>query len=180
MASRAKGPLILDIGFAEAPNRYLCAKGHVVGYDMAPATEVPGYDEVVQGDVADIARILQGRKFDTIVLGELIEHVEAPYRFLRDVGSLMNEDSRLILSTPNPLSIPVLFFEFFRSKRFFYTRHHLYYFLPRWMERMLDATGYAVEEMLSTGLCHLPVPVPKSLSYILIYVAAKKPVVTNS
>jgi len=174
MASFAKGPHILDIGYAEAPNGYLCEKGHVVGYDIVNNDEALGYHETLQGDIAGIATLLKERKFNTILLGELIEHVEAPYAFLRNLQALLHDDSRLIISTPNPLSFPVLWFEFFRSKRFFYTPDHLYYFLPRWMERMLDVAGYSLEKTQSVGLYRFPIPVPKILSYILIYVAAKK------
>jgi SAM-dependent methyltransferase len=174
MASFASGPEILDIGYASAPNRHLCEKGHVVGYDISAGKKPFGYDEIVQGDITNIADLLAGRRFDTILLGEVIEHVEAPYTALKDLKTLMHDNSRLIISTPNPLSFPVLWFEFFWSKRFFYTTDHLYYFLPRWMERMLDITGYTLEKVQSVGLYNFPVPAPKRLSYLLIYIASNK------
>lgn len=174
MAGLTEGPLILDVGYAAAPNRYLCQKGHVVGYDILAGDKPCGYEETVQGDITDILDRLKGRRFNTIVLGEVIEHVEAPYAVLRDIRALMCDSGRLIISTPNPLSFPVLWFEFCRSRRFFYTQDHLHYFLPRWMARMLDVAGYTVEQIQPVGFYNLPVPAPKSLSYILIYVATRK------
>jgi len=174
MARYTVGNRILDVGFAGAPNRYLGDDKHVVGYDAIEAQAIPGYSEIIKGEIGDIGTRLSGRKFDTILLGEVIEHVEAPYSALRELWRLIDNDGRLILSTPNPLSLPTLFFEFMGSKRFFYTQYHLYYFLPRWVERMLSLTGYTLERIVPVGLYLLPIPVPTSLSYMLVYVAKKQ------
>jgi len=175
MASQVVGTRVLDVGYQAAPNKFLCEeRRHVVGYDIATPVETTCYDETIQGDVANIRSVLAGREFDSILLGAVIEHLETPYQALRDLNSLLAEGGRLILSTPNPLGFPVLFFELLNFKRFFYTEEHLYYFLPRWVGRMLRVTGYHLEKILPVGLWILPVPCPKILSYSLIYVARKR------
>jgi 2-polyprenyl-3-methyl-5-hydroxy-6-metoxy-1,4-benzoquinol methylase len=175
MAELTRGPEVLDIGCAQLPNEHL-ARYDPVGLDLSEPSGPDAasvYREWVCGDAARIDELLDGRKFDTIVCAELIEHLERPYDFLRRVRTLLRSDSRLVLSTPNPLAPPVVFAELFRSRRFYYVGEHVYYFLPRWMVRMLERTGYVVEEIRPVGFGHpfFVLPAPSVLSYQLIYVA---------
>jgi SAM-dependent methyltransferase len=179
VAELAEGQSVLDIGYAQIPNPYLEGR-HRVGYDLnAPSDGTVRYEEEFRGDVCEITEVLRGRTFDTVICGELIEHLENPYAFLRDLGSLLAPRGRLILTTPNPLGFPVLFCELLRLRRFFYTSEHLYYFLPRWVVRMIEFAGFDVAKIRPVGWW-LPFGVlgccPVSLSYQVIYVAHKRAV----
>ena len=175
MASEVTGPRILDIGYAHQPSPYLAGE-EVVGLDLesvAPSA-APNYTERLVGDATKLASTLGDRQFDTIICGELIEHLEEPYAFLRQFHTALAPGGTLVLSTPNPLGFPVVVAEALRSKRFFYSHDHLYLFTPRWVERMLTRTGFRLQAMKPVGLW-LPrgyVPwSPVSLSYIVVYVA---------
>lgn len=177
IASHVTGETLLDIGYAQAPNPYL-AGVHRLGYDLnKPAQGSVHYEEEIEGDVRDITGKLHGRTFDTIICAELIEHLENPYSFLRDIGELLAPGGRVILTTPNPLGFPVVICELLRIKRFFYTTEHLHYFLPRWVERILDMTGFKCERLQPVGFW-LPFGViglcPVALSYQIVYVASKR------
>jgi 2-polyprenyl-3-methyl-5-hydroxy-6-metoxy-1,4-benzoquinol methylase len=148
-----------------------------VGLDLQKPREPSGYAEEIQGDATDLGRSLGGRRFDTIVAGELIEHLEDPYAFLRGLHPFLADGGRLILSTPNPLGFPVVICELLRIKRFFYSRDHRYLLTARWVERMLECTGFEVEAVRAVGLhllCAAP-PCPRFMSYQLIYVACEAP-----
>ncbi len=165
---------VLDIGYAAMPNPHLLHL-ECTGLDLLPPPEAgPHYSTYIQGDVAEIAELVAGQQFSTVVAGEFIEHMEDPYRFLRDLRPLFKEEGRLVLSTPNPLGFPVVFLEAVRSKAFFYTRDHTFYFLPRWVERLLDRAGYDVKKVRPVGLWlpwgYLPW-CPVAVSYQVIYVA---------
>jgi len=174
MARRAVGKNVLDIGYAQKPNAYLQGF-YRVGLDITPParTHTVKYEEEVVGDVTGILDLLHGRQFDTIICGELIEHLENPYQLLRDLRGLLADGGRLLVSTPNPLAFPVIIAELLRLQRFYYTRQHLYYFLPRWVARLFEATGYDVVEMCPVGLW-TPLGAfplcPVALSYQVIYV----------
>jgi hypothetical protein len=168
-----QGNLILDIGYAQMPNPYF-GNAYKVGLDLQQPLSPSGYNEEHVGDATRIQEVLGNRRFNTIVASEFIEHLENPYEFLRSLKSNLTEDGYLILSTPNPISWPVFFFEAFSSRKFFYTPHHVYYFTPRWVRRLVERSGYHLELVKPVGLL-VPgltsvLPCPAWLSYQVIYV----------
>lgn len=175
IAEQARGQ-ILDLGYAQLPNPYLPGD-RTVGVDLDRPAAPSGYVEELEGSVLDLASLLGQRRFDTIVAAELIEHLEEPYAFLRATRDALRPGGLLILSTPNPIAFPTLLMEATRSKRWFYTEDHTYYFTARWVERMLTRTGYVVERIQPVGIWlpfgYLPVS-PIWLSYQLIYLARKR------
>ncbi|MFC1685682.1 class I SAM-dependent methyltransferase [Nanoarchaeota archaeon] len=48
------------------------------------------------------------KKFDTIVAGEVIEHLESPIKFVRYCKSLLKNKGRLIITTPNAIGLQYL------------------------------------------------------------------------
>jgi len=178
IAQLVQGKKVLDIGFAQSPNPHL-ADFDVVGYDLNKSDDeavLDIYKQQIQADVKDISSVLQGFVFDTIICGELIEHLEDPYQFLRDLKSLMTAASVLLLTTPNPLTPTVLPFEIVGSKKYFFTSEHTYYFLPRWVERLLERSGFELIKKYSIGFGYpfFRLPSPIWMSYQIIYKAKLK------
>lgn len=174
LATEAKGPRVLDVGFAQLPNPWLSVY-NTTGLDRSvPENAPPAYRRVIQGDASRIDDIFRGDRFESVVAGEVIEHLEDPYDFLRRIRQVLPPGGRLILSTPNPLAFPVLIAELIWSRSFFYSSDHTYYFLPRWMSRLLESTGYEIIRVRPVGLWipfgYIPCPI-STLSYQLIYVA---------
>jgi len=171
IAENVSGNDVLDIGYAALPNPYL-SNFHCTGYDLAAPKIISGYSEEIQGNVNDILERLQGYKFDTVILGEVIEHLENPYILLDNLHHLLKNDKRVIISTPNPLGFPVFFCEFFNIRRYYYDSEHKYYFLPRWAERLIRSSDYDIERILPVGFWtpFYPLPCPTVFSYQLIYV----------
>ena len=176
LAEHVQGPTVLDIGYAQHPNSFL-QNCHRVGLDLCTPAIPSGYEEEVIGDACTLEKVFPDRRFDSIICAEFIEHIEQPYDFLRSLHTVLNTNGKLLLSTPNPLGFPVVLVEYLRSKRFFYTDDHVYYFTPRWMERMLVRSGFQVEAVLPVGLWlptgYLPIPIISS-SYQVIYIASRK------
>lgn len=175
LAREVVGPDVLAIGYAQLPNPYL-HRFRTVGVDLRKPARPSGYAEEIQGDAMNLAACVGGRKFNTIVFGELIEHLEAPYQFLRGLHPFLAEDGRLVASTPNPLGFPQVICEILNIRRFYYTKEHYYSFPRRWMVRMLEATGFEVTAVRSVGLqlVYLALPCPRFLSHQLVYVARKR------
>lgn len=173
IAELCRGESILDIGYAHKPNPHYQAR-HRVGLDLLRPVLPSGYEEEIVGDALQLGVSLGSRRFDSIVAGELIEHLENPYAFLRSLRGYLADDGKVILSTPNPVSWPVIFFELLQSRKYFYSHDHRYYFTPRWVVRLLEATGYVVEAIVPVGLLApfggFILPCPAALSYQVIYV----------
>ncbi len=172
MAPWVVGHSVLDIGCAQMPNPFLKAR-RVVGLDLHDMPAGAPYTQHVVGDVFDLPRLLPRERFDTIVLGAFIEHVENPYQLLRLMRDALVPGGRLVVCTPNPLGIPMVFAELLCSRRFFYTPDHLHALTPRWVWRMLERSGFRVLKTIGNGasLCGLWCPAPAILSYTATYVA---------
>ena len=68
-------------------------------YEARPS----GVDEYTQLDLNrdSLATALDGRIFDVVFCGEVIEHLFSPDELLREIRRLMGPSSILVLSTPN-------------------------------------------------------------------------------
>jgi len=100
-----------------------------------------GY-QVVCGDVETVDL---GRRFDTIVAGEIIEHLENPGLFLRNMRRHLKPEGKMVVSTPNP---------FYTGQTWKIWRHgvpmvhegHLGWQDPTTMNQLLLRTGFDVIE----------------------------------
>ena len=61
---------------------------------------------VVNFDQADFASQLGANKFDLVTAIEVIEHVESPIGFLRNIGNLLASGGVAVVTTPNVESLP--------------------------------------------------------------------------
>jgi len=77
----------------------------VLGVDIDPegvkVLNAQGFHTIV----ADVETMDLGRQFDTIIAGEIIEHLENPGRFLRNMRKHLKPDGVIIVSTPNPFYV---------------------------------------------------------------------------
>ncbi|MCF7222044.1 class I SAM-dependent methyltransferase [Marilutibacter chinensis] len=166
---------VLDLGWAQIPNRFLCNR-RVVGFDLDDAALPGNYHAAVTGDVRKMRHLLGTAEFDAIVAGEIIEHVEDPYGFLRDCHHLLRAGGKLALSTPNPNSPIERLLTLTLNRKFFYTREHLCLYPQRWLIRMLENCGFKDVRLRSGGF-PLPfigtVPFPRPWCHQTIAIATK-------
>jgi SAM-dependent methyltransferase len=174
LASGVSGE-VLDIGYAQWPNRHFSGEAVVTGVDLEAGPPAPGYARQLVGDFHGHPELEPG-SFDFVVSGEIIEHIEDPYRFLRHVMEMLKPGGELRLSTPNPVAFPVVVLEWTRNTRFFFAHDHRHYIAPRWMAKMLRDVGYVDIRLEPVGLWFpgLPIPwAPIGLSYQVVYRARR-------
>lgn len=164
---------VLDIGYAWGVNKYLLKnhKLNITGIDLiSNRSDLHYQNEILLDATEDLSYL---GKFDVIMAGEFIEHIEKPYDFLKGLHKISKENTILIFSTPNPLALNAIPFEYFLSKKYFNTLNHTYCFLPRWMIRIFHKTGWSAVKLKSVGLdfFYINIPVPFILSNQIIYIA---------
>jgi SAM-dependent methyltransferase len=113
LTASVRGPRILDIGCSEGMLELLLARaGHqVLGLDIDPAAiaaardlvrrEPPAVRDRIDLRVADaLCGDIGEAGFDTVVLGEVLEHLGNPAAMLERATAVLKPGGRLVLTTP--------------------------------------------------------------------------------
>jgi 2-polyprenyl-3-methyl-5-hydroxy-6-metoxy-1,4-benzoquinol methylase len=128
-------------------------KCRVVGIELdrhAAAIARKRLDDVYCGDVREIVSILHD-KFDWIVGGDIVEHLDEPWSFLADLRHISAPAGRLLLSIPNVANASVI--NDLLHGRFDYVYMgltcvgHLRFFTRTSIEEMLDIAGWDLVEI---------------------------------
>jgi 2-polyprenyl-3-methyl-5-hydroxy-6-metoxy-1,4-benzoquinol methylase len=156
---------LLEFGCGEAPlgaaikARQKC---RVVGIELDPraaAIARKRIDDVYQGDVREIVSLIHER-FDWIVGGDIVEHLDEPWSFLADLRRISKPGGHLLLSLPNLANVSVVN-DLLRG-RFDYVymgltcAGHLRFFTRRSIADMLDIAGWNVESIESQEVILTP------------------------
>lgn len=89
---------VLDVGFSANPNPYL---KNVAGIDIKlPKVKPDNYFDVKECNLNYQSIPYPNNEFSNVIAGDIIEHVENPSQFLREVNRVLKVDGRLIISTP--------------------------------------------------------------------------------
>jgi 2-polyprenyl-3-methyl-5-hydroxy-6-metoxy-1,4-benzoquinol methylase len=144
---------ILEFGCGEAPlgealkKRQKC---RVVGIELdqrAAAIARKRIDNVYCGDVREIVALVRER-FDWIIGGDIVEHLDEPWSFLADLRKIAAPGGKLLLSLPNVANAAVI--NDLLHGRFDYVYMgltcvgHLRFFTKRTIEEMLTIAGWEV------------------------------------
>jgi 2-polyprenyl-3-methyl-5-hydroxy-6-metoxy-1,4-benzoquinol methylase len=147
---------ILEFGCGEAPlgaalkARQRC---RVVGIELDPkaaAIARKRIDDVYEGDAREIVSIL-GERFDWMIGGDIVEHLDEPWSFLSDLRHISAPGGHLLLSLPNLANASVV--NDLLHGRFDYVYMgltcvgHLRFFTRRTIEEMLTIAGWRVESI---------------------------------
>ena len=157
--SRTRGPEVLDIGCSGQIGRRsvigspLWLHGRLLErfpatigleYDAAniAALRSSGIDAVVQGDAQDFDL---GRYFDTIVAGEIIEHLDRPADFLACARRHLKPGGRVVLTTPYAFSLMFIFYAWFKYPRTCSNPEHVAWYCPATLTALAERNGYQVQ-----------------------------------
>ena len=112
-----------------------------------------GYDSVYEGEDAYKGRVFfhrsyfrpenDGTHYDMLILRHVLEHVERPYDFMRNLcaGASLKNNARLLIEVPD--------FEWILKKRTFYdiTYEHCNYFFRETLSDLMGRLGFANENV---------------------------------
>jgi 2-polyprenyl-3-methyl-5-hydroxy-6-metoxy-1,4-benzoquinol methylase len=155
------GQDVLDMGCGEG---FFAAElkkdgNRIVGVDALPsAGEHGALEQYISADLnapqPTLRRELGDRKFDRVLLLDLLEHLLDPENLLREVRPTLKENGRLIVSLPNVANITVrvalLFGRFTYTDRGILDRTHLHLYTRRTARALLENAGWEILEARTT------------------------------
>ncbi len=147
---------LLDVGSGEghllraARERGWQAEGYEIDAELAKRTSDKTGVKVCCGTFSETG--WDNGSFDVITVHHVLEHVKDPGSYLKVIHSLLRDEGIFLLVLPNIRSRSATF-KFFlerlglkrqRIGSYYDTDHHLWYFTPPVLKRILDRAGFAV------------------------------------
>jgi SAM-dependent methyltransferase len=114
---------------------------NVLGVDIDPDGVEQLRRQGFNAICADVETMDLGRKFDTIIAGEIIEHLENCGLFLRNMRRHLKDDGVLIISTPNPFYVGQTW-KIWRYGRPMVHEDHMNWQDPTTLDALLKRTGF--------------------------------------
>lgn len=104
---------------------------------------------VINCDVLSIRRYINSKKFDFIILADILEHLEDPLKALLLVKSFLRKDGSILISLPNVANFVVRFNllcgNFDYSDYGIMDRTHLRFFTKKTAENLFEKAGLKVK-----------------------------------
>ena len=151
MEDKTSAPAVLDIGCATgAMLAFLKARGwQETGVEISPSAEYARQKrELNVKDMPLEECRFPDESFDLALASHLVEHLNNPPAFLREVWRVLRPGARLLLITPNIDGFQArLFGSRWRSAIF----DHLYLFSERTLKGMLGKAGFVTEGIYTWG-----------------------------
>jgi 2-polyprenyl-3-methyl-5-hydroxy-6-metoxy-1,4-benzoquinol methylase len=152
---------ILDLGCGEGFLAAELAKdgNRVTGVDVLP--------EAKKGDVLDryfsadldqgiehLTGQFAGKRFDRVLLVDVLEHLKNPERLLRQCADVVKPDGYVVVSVPNIANITVrfslLFARFNYTDRGILDKTHLRFFTRKTARKLMEENGYRIVQEKQT------------------------------
>ena len=98
-----------------------------------------------------------GEKFDVVVAFQVIEHVDDPVSFMRDIRSVLRPGGVAIIECPNLRDGLMQIWDIEEYRKFYYHADHLWYFGNRGLEKIAEQAGFASVDVKFTqdyGFCN--------------------------
>lgn len=123
--------------------------------------EAAGFDNIFQADLEQLDQLDMDEKFDVIIAGEMIEHLNNPGLFLGGIQRFMHAETRLVLTTINAYCGMRFAMYGFRGKRGsveFVHPDHVAYYSYSTLKVLLERHGMHVDRFLfyDIGTEHRP------------------------
>ena len=188
ITSKVRDKLVLDLGCighswrraVEDPNWYhgiikQQAKESVgLDYlrdDVKKLNEL-GFTEIVYGDATDFRL---NRTFDSVVVGDLIEHVSNLQGLLESIHAHLTDTGQVVITTPNPFYINQ-FMDILIQNQITFNDEHICWFDPVVLYELLQRHGlqidefYWLEDSLVPGTCK---PGASSMRHAMVSLARR-------
>lgn len=152
---------VLDIGCGEGffAGRLRANGNRVSGIDVLPqaaqSSDLEAYHSAdLDAGIRPVIERLGGKRFDRVLLLDVLEHLKRPEALLHDCHDVLTSDGNLIISLPNVANITVrlalLLGRFDYTERGILDRTHLRFFTRRTAKELVTGAGYDVIQEKAT------------------------------
>jgi SAM-dependent methyltransferase len=121
-------------------------RANVVGLDI----DQPNLDRMRQmgfkSELGDAHHLKYESCFDTIILGELIEHLQNPGECLVGCRRALKPGGRIIISTPNVFSV-MLGLMYLKNFDTAFNPEHVVWFCPQTLRTLIERSGLVVTQL---------------------------------
>lgn len=140
------GMRVVDVGCGGG--RFLDLVGRFSGSETVAIEPSVAFESILRAKGNHFFRSIEAacvdyrNSMDLAVSFDVIEHVENPVAFAKDIGLLMRPGGRVVIGTPNldQILLRLLPEDF---GRFFFRRVHRWYFSPKALRMCLEAAGFS-------------------------------------
>jgi 2-polyprenyl-3-methyl-5-hydroxy-6-metoxy-1,4-benzoquinol methylase len=146
------GGRLLEVGCASGEFLRLAARAgfEVEGVEPEPHTSVQAREthglNVFTGTLTEAS--YPSDSFDVVVLFHVLEHLDSPRQTVTEINRILRPGGVLAIETPN---IDTIWFRLLRTRWRQFIPDHYYFFTPRTLSRLLEATGFRMLEVKSVG-----------------------------
>jgi glycosyltransferase involved in cell wall biosynthesis len=152
---------VLDLGCGEGAVAMDLQKNgnRITGVDLLPHAPYSKaldayYCADLDAGIQDVIERLGGKRFDRVLLLDVLEHLRRPERLLCDCHQVVEADGQVIISVPNVANITVrlalLLGRFNYTERGILDRTHLRFFTRATARRFVEENGFRVVEERAT------------------------------
>jgi 2-polyprenyl-3-methyl-5-hydroxy-6-metoxy-1,4-benzoquinol methylase len=148
---------VLDLGCGEG---FLASdlkqnSNRITGVDALPETEHRSafeayYSADLDDGIASVITQLRGKRFDRVLLLDVLEHLKNPGQLLRQSGEVLKSDGAVVVSVPNIANVTVRFMLLFGcfnyTERGILDKTHLRFFTRKTARELLEHNGFQVWE----------------------------------
>lgn len=163
VVGKAEGPVVLDLGAVQHDSSKADNDDWLHDHLVANFETVIGVD-ILHVDVCELNK--QGYNFrqadvtemelpieaDTVVCGELIEHIANPGLMLERIYEHLKPDGKLIITTPNPWALVNL--KRLVLRRLSINQEHVAWYGPTVIAQLLERYGFRMERAETTRRNH--------------------------
>lgn len=149
---------VLDVGSARGlfgetlKKRQICSVTGVEIDNEMIAVAASRLDDVIHGDIEDIIEKKIPGEYDCIVCGDVLEHLNNPWKVVKGLKSHLRKGGLFIASTPNIMNWSIIFD--LLNGRWDYVPFsilsgtHIRFFTVNSLKELFEGAGYKVKEML--------------------------------
>jgi 2-polyprenyl-3-methyl-5-hydroxy-6-metoxy-1,4-benzoquinol methylase len=161
-----RGKSVLDIGVVEHTQDAMKSSNWLHGHLRLHAAECLGVD-VLEAEVkylkeegynvilADITQSPIPKKFDVIIGGEVLEHLDAPGMFMKNCAAMLNRGGRLAITVPNPWYVNAIFKSCFNRYTFVDSADHVAWYDASTLFELGQRHGFELERFAGVSVLNL-------------------------